>query len=283
MALRGRVARRWSCIVNVLQGIFISAGALAAGAINFQPVLVAGKVPAEWIEAILWIKGSAGIVVPVAAFLTAFAASLKKIIGPKHIWDAVHTLLDDFREKAFSDSSFPHSNRVTLFKHQQLCFKLVAWKKMFSAEKKPIWGGWLVPVDRSGDVTQNPKIAFSAPKDRPDLAEGFAGKIWTTNTELFVEGLPLLERRLIGDPDGENKILRYCKSSYGSVDDIKKRLLSNQWCPRSFWGIHLESENGKVWGVLLIDSHEANLRNRSEIAEQFRTLANTFKALLKHI
>lgn len=112
----------------------------------------------------------------------------------------------DFRDRAFESPENPYANRVTLFRHQSWCFKWAALGKMLK-EGKCIWNGWLVPVERSGDMPQNPRVAFYAPRDWPKMAEGFAGTVFKMRITVDVRELPpnkILQRRLV-DRSGDAK------------------------------------------------------------------------------
>ena len=69
MALRGKVARRFSLLVTASQVIFFVIASAASAAIKFDPVAAAGKLPNALFEAIVWTKGSAWFLVPAATVL----------------------------------------------------------------------------------------------------------------------------------------------------------------------------------------------------------------------
>ena len=77
MALRARVARRYSILINVLIGVIIFVNALVNGAANFDLTFLTGKIPADWMKVLAVLKGCAIITAPIAAAGLVIAYSIK--------------------------------------------------------------------------------------------------------------------------------------------------------------------------------------------------------------
>lgn len=176
---------------------------------------------------------------------------LAHLIGPPWIWKAIQGIFDEFRERAFRLSGEPvHYNRVTLFEYVR-CWRLwgfwaCPWR--WRLGRFP-WSGWLIPVARSGHTTKSCGVSFLAPDDA-DRAEGIAGQVWATNTQILVNELPALD-----ETSTEASIAEYARSTFVSTDWVRSRLSRPH--PRSLCGVPVEVE-GRIWGVLVLDSRAEN-------------------------
>lgn len=282
MALRARKASTWGGRIRFFEYIFYGIAAIISFTVGHDADAANWQAPSWVKDSISFVHHSGGSWLWVFAVLAALMTYFRKFIGPKEVWSAVHTLLNDFRNRAFEGQEDPYANRVTLFRHQSWCFKRAALGKMVT-QGKWIWSGWLVPVERSGDMTQNPTVAFYAPMDHPNRAEGFAGIVFRRRITLDLQGLPSLDSEMLKDDAGANTLKSYCESTNVSIQEIKKRLGRDGMCGRSFWGLHLEKEDASIWGVLVIDSHQPNIRPKDEIYEEYKNLAKILDAMLKEI
>jgi hypothetical protein len=282
MALKARTSRAIGRLIRTFGYIFYGSVATISFAVANDAAAAKWQAP-HWVkDTISFIHNSVGSWLWVFAALAAFMTFSRKFIGPKEVWSAVHTLLNDFRDRAFETQEDPHANRVTLFRHTRWCFKRTAWLKMFT-QGKWIWGGWLVPVERSGDMTQNPAVAFYAPLDSPNKAEGFAGIVSRRGVTLELHQLPALGVQMLDDAAGEITLKNYCELTNISPREIKERLKRDKMCGRSFWGLHLEKEDTSLWGMLVIDSHQPTIKPKEEIYEKYKSLAKVLDAMLKEI
>lgn len=279
MALGARQASTWGGRIRFFEWVFYGFAAAISFAVAHDADATNWQAPSWVKESISFVHHSGGSWLWVFAILAALATYVRKFFGPKEVWNAVHTLLDDFRNRAFEGQEDPYANRVTLFRHQAWCFKPAAWGKMLT-QGKWIWDGWLVPVERSGDMTQNPSVAFYAPRDRPNMAEGFAGTVFKRRITLDLQGLPALNSQMLA---GDKILKSYCEQTNASVKEIKKRVEGDRMCGRSFWGLHLEKEDASIWGVLVIDSHQPNIRPKDEIYDEYKNLAKILGAMLKEL
>jgi hypothetical protein len=187
----------------------------------------------------------------------------RKIIGNPKDWGIIQYWLNDLREKVFSNclDEELHHHRITLFKH---C-------KFYFCNRKWPWSGWLIPVIRSGHTTQKSNSYFMAP-DQADKVEGVVGQTWSRNVPVYVPRLPDLSIQ-----PTEEKIIKYAKSTWVSPESVNKR----KFPQRSYYGIPVEV-NGKLWGVIIIDSYNAQLR-LSVIRKAYNNVAKVFDKVLEGI
>lgn len=174
--------------------------------------------------------------------------------------DAVRGLLDQMCEHTFRGDDFDHEQhrRVTLFQH-----KFFYWRW-------PFFGGWLIPVERSGHKTRKTDAIFRAPDDG-EQCEGVAGRAWSSNRTVYVPGLPQLK----GIKPSDSDFTTYASKSFCS----SKRLRSKPPQARSLYGIPVEVGN-KRWGVLVVDSVREGFQTR-RFDQIFSYLAPTLSNNLK--
>jgi hypothetical protein len=282
MALKARASRALGRLIRTFEIVFYGVAGMVSFAVAHDAEAAKWQAPQLVKDIISFVHNVCGSWLWVLVVLAALMAYFRKVIGPKEVWSAVHTLLDYFRDRAFESQEDPHANRVTLFRHTQWCFKRVAWLKMFR-QCKWIWGGWLVPVERSGDMTQNPAVAFYAPLNRPEKAEGVAGIVFRRRVTFERHDLPALNRRMLDSVAGEKTLKSYCGLTKVTLDEIKERLKRDKMCARSFWGLHLEKEDTSIWGVLVIDSQQPKIRPKEEIYREYKNLAKVLDAMLREI
>jgi len=183
------------------------------------------------------------------------------------MWDHVELLLNQFRDCVFEQhfSDPVHHHRVTLFKHHSFWWH---WESKWGGTP---WTGWLVTVERSGHTTKNNITAFKVPDKDADNIEGVAGATWARKASVLVEELPDLS-----GTKGKKNVADYSKKAYISKDWVQ----SHQCPARSLYGVPIEV-NGKLWGVIVIDSRSEKLPNR-DLAEKFhkmfgKTLSKTLE------
>jgi len=181
--------------------------------------------------------------------LTGAAQSLRRHMGPPWQWTLIENMLGEFRKFVFGpllQQSEEHHHRVTLFKRVWWC-----WTGM------PPWGGWAVPMARSGHTTRHGIAKFRAP-DNADDAQGIAGRTWAKNDAVFVSGLPDL-----GTDKSDGAYRTYAEATSVTVQWVKKRLdKKKRPLARSFGGYPVLVA-GKPWGVLVLDS-----RSESGVTKQ---------------
>jgi hypothetical protein len=231
---------------------------------DFGPLAPALDPLVNWSSAHKWIP-------PVLTFCLGLLQIAKRNIGEPWVWDAIKHTLDHMQEHAFANQNADgkHRNRVTLFKRIYWKFCLDRESRSWWRVRKP-WGGWLVPVRRSGHTTQNVSVVFYAPDD-PEKAEGVAGQTWARDSILPVDGLP--------DVSGactDANLRDYAARTWVSVDWLRREKSS----ARSLLGIPVRVK-GEVWGVIVVDSQSTNIENREEIIKSYQLIAKVLGKLLE--
>lgn len=182
--------------------------------------------------------------------IAAVSKGVCRWLGPPWIWKSMQGVLDELRKHAFNTGtgqSEVHHHRVTLFKHRK--FRLGLWR-WWCLGQHP-WSGWLVPVLRSGHITQRSKTVFLAP-DRGDHAEGVAGKAYNSESIIFCDNLPKVTSTS-PDPD----VQQYATDCWVPKHIVKSRLEDDLTCARSYSGMAIEVR-GVRWGVIVLDSQLPN-------------------------
>ena len=203
-----------------------------------------------------------GWLLPILVLVSGALGTIRRVVGPPWVWDAVHHSLDALQRDVFETEKEDalHHHRVTLFKR-------VGWRWCFA--KWP-WSGWLLPVERSGHTTQLTRAAFRAPDDA-DNAEGVAGLTWASNRVRVIENLPDLS---VGrDEDFE----AYARATGVTVSWLK----SNMPKSRSFGGIPVEVKS-KLWGVLILDSRSPN-GIKKDSTNLYRPMSKVLAKLLERV
>lgn len=188
-------------------------------------------------------------------FITIGCIALLSIVvnkfGDPWIWDKLQFLLNEYQAKAFASkvSEPNHHHRVTLFKYRQWCFfrRHCTGKWYWPWGKHNPFSGWLIPVLRSGYTSQKTKIIFSAP-DNADEAEGVAGKAWSTQSAVIFKGLPPLSKK-----GPKRDIKNYCGATACPEEIVNQKINLGKPMPRSIAATPIEV-NGKIWGVVVLDS-----------------------------
>lgn len=205
----------------------------------------------------------AWLAVPSCLFLAGLIGLLKKRLGDPNMWAFAHELLDDFRNKVFSDagSDYQHHHRVTLFRHLRWVFVRRRWP----------WSGWLCPVERSGHTTQVSKALFRAP-DEADDSEGVAGLGWCANGALKIDKLPELRKG-----SNDDILVSYAASTGVSLEFVRTHLPKT----RSFYAVRVEVK-GVPWGVLVVDSRKETI-NFSKVDKHYDVLGRYLSLILQRI
>jgi len=174
---------------------------------------------------------------------------------------AVHSLLDQICDNTFKNQKFEHEQhrRATLFRYRYLTI----WRW-------PFIGGWLVPIERSGNLTRRTDAIWRAP-DNGERAEAVAGRAWSRGRQVYVPGLPDL--RTVGVTEVQFRL--YGERSFCDP----KKLRSKPPQARSLIGIPINVDN-KPWGVLVLDSVLPTIPERA-VNDVFKKLAPTMTSYLK--
>ncbi|MGE4125351.1 MAG: GAF domain-containing protein [Pusillimonas sp.] len=182
-----------------------------------------------------------------------FLAVCYKHQGDPWLVQKIQLILDRYQEGAFNltecEGGPPKDhNRVTLFRHQRGVF-VRHWSGKWC---KP-WGkhspisNFLVPVMRSGHMSKKTSIAFFV-SDDSDKTEGIAGQAYARGEAVCVTDLPAMD----GNTKNRAKTL-YAKKTCSDVKMIDNYISKGRPMPRSIVAIPVE-RNGKIWGVIVLDS-----------------------------
>lgn len=197
------------------------------------------------------VKAHAWLIVFVLPLVVIVLELVRKWVGEPWAHKALHKIMDKMRLDVFKiDGNDPeHDYRVTLFRYQR--FHLWAWLFPHCGSRgwHP-WSGWLVPVARSGIITQSSTSVFLA-HDSGNV-EGIPGLAWIrADTFEGPENLPALRK-----DSKDEEIKEYAERMWVEAGWIKKRLKAGKVCPLSFLGLRVECK-GKPWGVLVLDGKKA--------------------------
>lgn len=255
-------------VLTVAQYSFGAGTALIGSSLKADPSKIE-TVSVFLSELVLSLQQSAWWAVPILTLSLPILQGVKTWVGDPTVWETIHKLLEEMRTKAFPDVTADHHHRVTLFQHKRWC-----WKSLF---EKDTLGGWLVPVERSGNTTQNPTVFFYAPKDNPDAAQGVVGLVWASQGALSMQRLP----ELTGDSK-EVHFSLYAEKTRCSEQHLRDKVARGKVLARSFWGTVVRRK-GVVWGVVLIDSRDSELPDEQEISETFKPIGVCINKLLEVI
>ena len=154
-------------------------------------------------------------------------------------------VLSQFHESVFGGAPGRQSdNRVTLFSYHRWSLRVLLGKRW------PPWGGWLIPAQRPGHISQHSSSVFRAPDD-DSRAEGIAGQAWVDNNGVFQEfNLP----EITEDSD-DATVNEYAKRTHVDIKRVKKAKRHS----RALRGIRIETPGAVPWGVLVLDSTEPSI------------------------
>lgn len=273
MRLKLEASKRTQNILKYVQALSVFFSALVAGALKANP-------NSPWFNNHPILKlyidtcqNSAWWFIPVSALVLSAIQGWKRFFIKDTTWRVIHSLLDDFRNTVFDDSPEQHLHRVTLFQHKRFYF-LSIFNKPVKRLRNP-WSGWLVPIERSGNVTRNIRVLFWAPLDDPDKAEGFAGDVWKRRKCLYVSSLSDLSER-----PNEKNIKKYADRTKSDINYIRTRVKEGKLFALSYWGIHVEVD-GEPWGVIVIDSRNQEIAKSDQIRQIFEPFGKCLCHLLK--
>ncbi|WP_281085133.1 hypothetical protein [Methylophaga thiooxydans] len=201
-------------------------------------------------------------------------------MGDPWVWEKLQFILNEYQNKVFSEKANEpnHHHRVTLFRytkwnlHTRHCTGKWYWP----------WGkhwpcsGWLVPVLRSGYTSQNTNIIFSAP-DNADHAEGVAGQAWAKESAVILNELPSPSKN-----GPKREIKNYCKVTACPHEIVDAKINTGKPMPLSIAATPVEV-NGKIWGVVVLDSRASDGVSRESILNYELTVALVGQLLEKTI
>lgn len=161
-------------------------------------------------------------------------------------------ILDEYQAKVFRNANAPQDhNRVTLFKFRKCLWYRRHWREprrwaVFKTRR--VLGDYLVPYMRSGHMTLKTKTVFFIDSENSNRSEGVAGRAWSHRGVVVLPDLPLITPTA-GARTREN----YAKVTQVSQRFLDRYLSEQRGLPRSMAAIPVEC-NGKLWGVIVLDS-----------------------------
>jgi len=186
-------------------------------------------------------------------FISMFAVVVNRL-PDKWVWEKLKFVLDEFQKKAYvnhlDDRTDDH--RITLFQYKKFAgFRFKHNKTTFSLwGENALFGGWLVPVLRSGHRSLNTKAIFRAPLQGE--SEGVVGLCWDNQRSPVVDELPRVVRST--SDEQRDKYARRTFSDRRMIDDYVE---GGKPLPRAIGAIPV-FVNGEIWGVLVLDSQAKN-------------------------
>ena len=191
----------------------------------------------------------------ILAILAVFGVLYKRLHNP-WVWEKLKFVLDGFRKKAYADFSGDREqyHKITLFRHQDFILFRQHWSGRWYwpwGKRRNPFGGWLVPVLRSGHKAATPKTVFYAPADGD--SEGVAGCAWDAQAQIIpAETLPQLT-----DSSSESQKRKYAKRTFTSLEYIERAIELKKPLPLSLGAMPV-FVHGKIWGVLVLDSQSSD-------------------------
>lgn len=254
---------------RVVQWVAGIIAALLAGSSKAEPDKIRPHVPLlasalEWVQQWSW---TAAVIMIAIGILQL----LRTQMGPPWVWHAVHKILDKYRDEVFREQFTRDANerldhhRVTLFRH-------VSWLRV--CWRLP-WGARLIPLERSGHLTQRTRACFLAPDDG-DRAEGIAGLAWSRKHPIAISGLPELR---LDSPSVE--IEDYAQKTNVSTKRVTKAVKKGKRLPRSLCGIMVEVK-GLPWGVVVLDSQKPEAISPEQV-DAYRSYGILLVPLLERV
>lgn len=209
--------------------------------------------PVLW-RIIEYLQESSFYVYVIIGVLVIFGFIYRKI-GDPWVVEKLKFILDEYQQKVFHANGAPQDHdRVTIFQHKKNCIFVRHWsaKRFFIPwGNKPPLSDYLVPVLRSGHISQNTKAVFYAP-DESDRAEGVAARAWASNRSIILNNLPAMRS---ASPNRDVK--NYAESTFCDVNMVRKYISEGRQMPRSIAAIPIDC-GGKIWGVVVLDSRSPN-------------------------
>lgn len=214
----------------------------------------------KWIEQkpILWLlidrfQEIAFWLLLTVALIIAATAILKQMADP-WVVEKLQFILDEYQDRVFKNLNVPKDhNRVTLFKFKKNLFFRRHWLELGSSAWLPFktrrfCGDYLVPYMRSGHLTLNTKTIFYIDCENSAKCQGVAGLAWSQRGVVILPDLPEINSNT--KPKARENYATVTKSS---VRFLERYLAEGRTPSRAMAAMPVEC-NGKLWGVIVLDS-----------------------------
>jgi hypothetical protein len=207
------------------------------------------KRPVLW-NVIQYLQESSFYVYLIVGGLVVLSFIYRKL-GDPWVLEKLKFILDEYQYQVFHANGAPQDHdRVTIFQHKKNCLFVRHWSAKWwfmPWGNKSIFSDYLIPVLRSGHISQKTRAIFYAP-DESDRAEGVAARAWASNRAIVLNDLPVMRSQA-----PQRDIKSYAESTFCDVGMINKYISEGRQMPRSIAAIPIES-GGVVWGVVVLDS-----------------------------
>ena len=243
-----------------------------------------------WKGVFLWLQQWAWFGITGLTIGALVIEHMRKRFGSPKAWDSLKAILNFWQAQIFEDEKFSedpsHYHRITLFKYSAWInpwTKYRTWLRRRAIKgwwlnpynflwKYPIWSGWLVPVVRSGHLTQNSLALFRVP-DSGDV-EGIAGQAFTCKKPIH-KVLPDIN----SESDDQFK-LQFAKDGFVSLEWVEARLQNRQQMYLSFLAFQITGPTDYPWGIIVVESVCGDLP-KEEILKQVPTIARVVSRLVE--
>lgn len=236
--------------------IYVIGGMLSSAIMWLMDV----KKDDNWIEQkpILWLlidrfQDIAIWLLASVAAIIAMTAIMKRMADP-WVVEKLQFILDEYQDRVFKNLNVPKDhNRVTLFKYKKNLFFRRHWLESGLSTWLPfktrrLCGDYLVPYMRSGHLTLNTKTIFFIDSENSAKSQGVAGQAWSKRGVVILPDLPEITRN--SRPKARENYATVTKSS---VRFLERYLAEGRTPSRAMAAMPVEC-NGKLWGVIVLDS-----------------------------
>lgn len=223
----------------------------------------------SWKQVVDWFASNLKLLTVVSGGICALAKVIAQQIGPGWMWESIHGVLNQLRDEFLEDEFVndpEHYHRVTLFQYVSwttvwFLFTPKMWLKAWRWQTYKNWpriygpwSGWLVVVCRSGHFGKNTSDLFLACDHHfAGSNEGIAGKAFRDNKPVDFK----FEHDINAPSPSQEHIEEYAKKANVSTKWVANRFEKNKQVSLMMYGVPIEVNN-KPWGVIVIDSRNAN-------------------------
>jgi hypothetical protein len=130
---------------------------------------------------------------------------------------------------------------------------------------------------RSCHTTLQSKPTFAIPDDAENV-EGVAGLAWSTRATIYEAGLQQLQ-----PTTNAQNLKKYADKTKMDVSELEARIKHGKSFARSYCAFPVESDNGEIWGVIVIDSQDPDFPTEQEITNLFFPVAQCLTKLISRL